>query len=133
MLLAEGRHYKWIQAAIKLAQANPNPKHKHAAILVASGRVLSFGLNSERAAFYPSRHAEWAAVREHLDSKGVLYVARVNKAGEACSSAPCSLCLNTLVHYTNIKAVAFTLSLGVPDSFDLSTMRKNNAKVSGRR
>lgn len=103
------RHERWLDLAVKIASKNPNVKHKHGAVLVSSGRVLAVGLNTERRGFYPSRHAEWDAVRNHLDSRGTLYVARVYcKTGNPAMSKPCDMCQNTLVNYAKIDTVVFT-------------------------
>lgn len=103
------RHDRWLDLAIKLAEKNPNNKHKHGAVFVSSGRVLAVGLNTERKGFYPSRHAEWDAVREHLNSRGTLYVARVYcKTSEIAYSKPCDKCLNTLLDYTKVQKVFYT-------------------------
>lgn len=102
------RHDRWLELAIELARKNPNTRHKHGAVLVQSGRVLAVGLNTERAAFYPSRHAEWHAVREHTTARATLYVARVMRNGAIGYSEPCQECMKMLMVFTNVKQVFFT-------------------------
>lgn len=94
--------------AIEVARANPNIRHKHAAILVKGGSVLAVGLNTEREGGFPSRHAEWHAVREHLDDRATLYVARITRAGEISTSYPCNDCMRTLSLYTKVREVFYT-------------------------
>lgn len=103
------RHDRWMELAIEIAKANDNKQHKHGAVLVANGRVLAVGLNTERRGFFPSRHAEWHAIREHLDSKGILYVARIRKNGTIGPSKPCTYCMNQLVNYSQVRDVFYTV------------------------
>jgi tRNA(Arg) A34 adenosine deaminase TadA len=120
------RHDRWLDLAIELARKNPNTRHKHGAVLVQSGRVLAVGLNTERAAFYPSRHAEWHAVREHLDSKADLYVARIMRNGTVAYSEPCAECTKQLTYYTKVRNVYYTdQSIGLDYSIlDLARFRR---------
>ena len=117
------RHQRWLELAIEIAKKNDNIQHKHGAVLVCSGRVLSVGWNTERRGYYPSRHAEWHAVRDHLDDKATLYVARVTKSGHIANSSPCCRCMEQLMHYTKVKEVWFTLEPGIASSFDLCNAR----------
>jgi tRNA(Arg) A34 adenosine deaminase TadA len=102
------RHDRWMNLAIEVARANPNTRHKHGAILVKAGSVLAVGLNTEREGGFPSRHAEWHAVREHLDDRATLYVARITRGGEIAYSKPCKDCQRTLRLYTKVKEVFYT-------------------------
>ncbi len=113
------RHDRWLALAIELARKNPNQRHKHGAVLVRGGSVLSVGLNTERAGCYPSRHAEWHAVREHLDDKADLYVARVMRSGEIAYSEPCTVCAKTLLTYANVRTVYYSLGDTYSQEFDI--------------
>lgn len=109
------RHERWLDLAIKLATKNPNQQHKHGAVFVSSGRVLAIGLNTERKGFYPSRHAEWDAVREHLDCRGTLYVARVYRGTNGVAlSKPCGMCEAALSAYSKVTKVIYTTEPGTP-------------------
>lgn len=120
------RHDRWLELAIELARKNPNERHKHGAVLVQSGRVLAIGLNTERAAFYPSRHAEWHAVREHTTARATLYVARVMRCGKIAYSAPCDTCTQMLLNFTNVKEVYYTVDEypNGTDTLDLARYRR---------
>lgn len=119
------RHEKWLNLAIELARKNPNERHKHGAVLVRSGSVLAVGLNTERAGCYPSRHAEWHAVREHTEAKADLYVARIMRSGEVAYSEPCDICSKMLFTFTNVRQVFFTNFQDEPmGTLDLARYRR---------
>lgn len=123
------RHERWLELAIQVARANPNERHKHGAVLVKGGSVLAVGLNTERAGFYPSRHAEWHAIREHLDAKAVLYVARVMRNGEVANSEPCSQCKHQIIHYSNVVEVYYTYDSH--GAFGIHATKENRRKQRG--
>jgi len=94
-------------------------KKKHGAVIVKSGRVVGVGYNKNRnnpifcspehIKPHASRHAETHAMREAGGnlSGAVLYVARVNNAGQDRNSKPCKLCEAAIVE-ANIKKVIYT-------------------------
>lgn len=113
------RHDRWLDIAIEIARANPNLRHKHGAVLVKGGSVLAVGLNTEKANFFPSRHAEWHCVREHLDDRATLYVARVSRTGLIGNSEPCDTCKATLETYTKVKEVFYTSFMDAIGSYQI--------------
>lgn len=119
------RHERWMDLAIELARKNPNRRHKHGAVLVANGRVLSLGLNTERDGGFPSRHAEWHAIREHLSHRATLYVARISKAGLVSNSCPCGACMNMLVNFSQVKEVFYTSCDASTKVVNLVNKRRN--------
>jgi deoxycytidylate deaminase len=106
-------------AAIKLAE-NSTYKHRHGAVIVKHGKIISRGTNQLRyhklSKYYEYRnslHAESCAIlRTRCDvRKTVLYVARINNAGNPRLSAPCKEC-TTLLHQMGIKSVIYTTNDG---------------------
>lgn len=93
-------------------------KHRHGAIVYKSGRVISGGVNSLRNQ-HPTmeidkrdytRHAEINAIM-HIDKEvlqgSTIYIARINKRGEALCSAPCRNCL-IAIESAGIKRIVHT-------------------------
>lgn len=93
---------------------------KHGSVIVKGGRVISTGINKERN--HPkivssehiktdcSVHAEIDALKKAKDVNGAtIYIARVNKRGEARDSKPCSRCYVALRN-NGIKKVIYTIS-----------------------
>ena len=111
------RHNRYIELTTKIADANPNRKWKHAAILVKAGRILSVGLNN-------SKHAEVSVFRSPKVryTTGHLYVARVplSTPGVASDSRPCDDCILWLLDHTNIRYVHYT----VPAGHEILDLRK---------
>ena len=121
------RENKFLKAAIrKIDSANSDysVQHRHAAIIVKSGRVLSSGVN--RIKTHPdavieaedgeiickSVHAEMDAilkVKNKEQLKGAtIYVARKGRLDQVGMSLPCSMCQRNLVKYGFRKAVFTT-------------------------
>lgn len=97
-------------------------RQRHGAIIVAGGSVLSAGINRDRnhprvlgddstIRLHASRHAEYVALQglnHRVVTKGILYVARVNRAGEPMMSRPCNECWKHIqIH--GIKEVVYTV------------------------
>lgn len=95
-------------------------KQKHGAIIYKSGRVLAVGVNSTRNE-HPTMeidkteytfHAEISAMRAahlvHEFDGTTLYVARINRRGNAVFSGPCSDCMHSIIA-AGIKRVVFTV------------------------
>jgi deoxycytidylate deaminase len=97
-------------------------RFKHGAVLAVGKRVLAVGVNTFRcnpqSASDPKReasfHAEVAVLRQlgyAVPSRAVLYVARVNKAGDTLLSAPCPNCQQE-INRTGIRTVVYTTGDG---------------------
>lgn len=108
-----------MRLAIKTAKESTE-RFKHGAVIVSSGSVLGFYPNKFRnnprtcaasGIDCLSVHAEAGAissVRSPDKLRGsTLYVARVNKRGEARASAPCSECAK-LIRKVGIRKVVYT-------------------------
>ena len=93
---------------------------KHGSVIVKGGRVISTGINKERN--HPrivssehiktdcSVHAEIDALKKVKDASGsTVYIARVNRKGQARDSKPCSRCYSTLRN-NGIKKIIYTTS-----------------------
>jgi deoxycytidylate deaminase len=93
---------------------------KHGSVIVKGGRVISTGVNKERS--HPrivssehikdhcSVHAEIDAIKKARDVNGAtIYIARVNKRGEARDSRPCKRCFE-VIKSNGIKKVIYTMS-----------------------
>lgn len=108
-------------AAAKYFAEKSKSRQKHGAVVVKSGRVFGTGYNKnknsplrvspEHIKTHCSRHAEIEAIRDAgFDVEGaVLYVARVNKQGQARNSKPCKYC-QVVISATKIKKVIYTES-----------------------
>jgi deoxycytidylate deaminase len=93
---------------------------KHGSVIVKGGRVISTGHNKDRN--HPkivssehiktdcSVHAEIDALKRAKDANGAtVYIARINKRGEARDSRPCKRCYKALL--TNgVKKIIYTIS-----------------------
>lgn len=93
---------------------------KHGSVIVKGGRVISTGINKERS--HPrivssehikdhcSVHAEVDAIKKAKDVSGAtIYVARVNRRGEARDSRPCKRCYE-VIRKNGIKKIVYTTS-----------------------
>lgn len=93
---------------------------KHGSVIVKGGRVISTGYNKERN--HPtivssehiktdcSVHAEIDALKKARDVSGAtVYIARVNRRGQARDSRPCKRCYNSLLS-NGIKKIVYTIS-----------------------
>lgn len=95
-------------------------RHKHGAVVVKNGNILSFGTNIHRELnpadaqdidYFKSNasvHAEVAALRQVADPRGcTVYVARVMADGSAGLSKPCVRCEKYLIG-AGVKRVVWT-------------------------
>jgi deoxycytidylate deaminase len=93
---------------------------KHGSVIVKGGRVISTGMNKDRS--HPrivssehikdhcSVHAEVDAIKKAKDVSGAtIYVARVNRRGEARDSRPCNRCYEA-IRKNGIKKIVYTTS-----------------------
>jgi pyrimidine deaminase RibD-like protein len=113
------KDFSFLNVALYLAEKSEENK-KHGAIVVKSGRVVGLGFNKfknhpsvieeDLIKVHCSRHAEEVAIHEAgNNAKGaILYVARVNKQGEARNSKPCNEC-SKLIKKSGIKKVIYTM------------------------
>lgn len=108
---------KHVYRALRLATIS-TMKSQHAALLVAGGKVLSVGINTQRNDVAPhiahievSNHAEYNAIRgygtEYDLSKMTLYVVRIDYKGRPMFSRPCIYCTD-LIRRLELKAVIHT-------------------------
>jgi deoxycytidylate deaminase len=93
---------------------------KHGSVIVKGGRVIGTGINKERN--HPtivssehiktdcSVHAEIDALKKVKDATGAtVYVARVNRRGQARDSRPCNRCYSALRN-NGIRKIVYTTS-----------------------
>lgn len=99
----------FLNLAMKAAKAS-SCVHSHGAIIVRGGSVLSIGINKWRndfplvstdnedeKSFDISVHAEIDALSRVSNPRGAtIYIARVNKKGQARMSKPCKRCAQAL-------------------------------------
>ena len=114
------RHEKLIDRAIRVAQRSQY-RWQHGAVVAKNNKVIGFAPNRFRNA--PSIdennvtvHAEAAVIRELLknypDLKGTtIYIARINKSGQATISRPCPNCMKTIIE-AGIREICYTNEVG---------------------
>lgn len=110
----------FLELAIKLASANPEPKWKLAAVAVSGGRILSVGLNCFQQNDSPpgtiphqklGRHAETEALRRCTKVPRTIYVARVSKRNIPRLARPCEKCYSALYN-TGVRQIIYTTNNG---------------------
>ena len=111
------RHKKWLEFAMNIAK-NSDMHHKHGAVLVKGGSVLSFSENvNHNDPFFVStpnknHHAETRCIRKYKGSDvsgAVMYVARIsNKDSRPMMSKPCENCQKVLKD-SGIRKVFYTI------------------------
>lgn len=109
-----------LNRALKAASVS-TMKSRHGAVIASGRRVLAVGVNSFRSnpehVSDPKRQASFHAEVAVLRSLGysvdgaTLYAARINKAGEAAMSYPCSNCREE-IRRSGIKQVVFSVEGG---------------------
>ena len=106
----------WLNLAARVAQTSTE-RYKHGAVLVRGGRLLATATNRRTLDPYYyvgvadvfSIHAEDAVMRRVGNPRGaVLYVARVNNAGDERMSQPCEGC-QVLIDNFGIKRCVWTV------------------------
>ena len=125
---------RFLSYAVDLAYKSPNVKHRHAAVLVKGGRIVSFGLNTEKPETpnsHKSLHAEEACFARNNEtlsqSPCTLYVARVRLQGDAVTiSEPCRDCKRFLLGKTRVKRVYYTVTEGTHRMINLNSLRGTN-------
>lgn len=107
-----------LNQAIEVSK-NSDCRHKHGAVLMAGGRVLSVGINSNRndpsvigdAQLKYSVHAEIAALRSWGGTNlknATIYVARLGRSGDPMMSKPCENCQKALKE-AGVRKVIYTI------------------------
>lgn len=113
-----------LELARRTALLSTHPDHKHGAVLVKGGNIISLGCNrpdfSKHAALHRayseydigSLHAEIAALRglpKNITQGSIMYVVRLGKAqGKFRMSAPCAMCMSAL-NNAGVKRVIFSV------------------------
>lgn len=120
-MLITGRNKRYVDLAKRLALTS-DQHHKHAAILVKGGSVISWSNNRNKFKQWAQKfrarhrgpatiHAEIGAVlgvsREKTNGSD-LYVVRVNHKGNLCLSIPCNMCHEVLSH-VGVKRVYYSV------------------------
>lgn len=108
-----------LDLAVRAAEASEVTQHRHGAVVVKGGRVLSIGLNKWRNQGMPTTdeynpyltvHAEIDALSRVKDARGTtLYIAQVNRQGEEKMSRPCDNCAKA-IQEAGVKAVVYTVN-----------------------
>lgn len=115
MLSASDR--RWLQIALKQAEAAPHSQWRVGAAIVRGGSLLSVGHNRYRNS--PSQvdlegvsyHAEEAALRRAGDPDGAtIYVARITRSGKLGMARPCQACQRLLLD-SGIRYFVYTTSI----------------------
>lgn len=111
-----------INQAIELAKNLTNRKYRLVAIITDKrNRILSIGFNSyqkthPKQAFFSQKygngqkiylHAEISAILKCKHKPSKIFIARVNKKGEARLAKPCSIC-EQVIKQLNIKKIYHT-------------------------
>ena len=113
------RDQAYLSVALYFA-AQSKSRMKHGSVIVRGGSVIATGVNKDRN--HPaivseehiktdcSVHAEIDAIKKAKDTSGAtIYVARVNRRGQARDSRPCSRCY-AAIKDSGIKKIVYTTS-----------------------
>ena len=94
--------HKFLERALGVASTS-TCKQRHGAIVVKHGRVLGSGTNRRR---NDPRYVDWRSSSIHAEitamrragfpTRATIYVARINRIGEARYSKPCANCQEVL-------------------------------------
>lgn len=93
--------------------------HRHGAVVVKNGKILSSGHNRIRAR-WPSIHAEMDALLSlsPKDRRGAtVYVARVSASGGIRNSKPCLMCERCMRKWGVSRVVWSFDGIKIPDNF----------------
>ena len=126
------REQRYIDMAIDIASSSENSKFRHGAVLVKNGKPRSSARNEERHCSFGNRfrerdcghatlHAELGCILgldRGVTQGSTVFVARVNKLGEARMSKPCTMCQAALSH-VGVKKVFYTTSHNSVESINL--------------
>jgi len=117
------RHKKYLTLAAKIANQNDTcVQHRHGAVLVKGGSVLSYSTNQNalkswvarfrhRDKGHATKHAEVGCIHNIDRSKtsgSTLYVTRISNKGNFLLSKPCPMCKRALKN-AGIKRVYYTI------------------------
>ena len=117
------KNRRYLQLAKKMAECSTYGNFRHGAVLVRSGAVINFGINSEKyssvgAKYRPEEkgvstyHAEIKAILNiprHQTKGAIMYVARASKGKkEERMSKPCKMCHEVLKE-RGIRQVFYTI------------------------
>ena len=117
------KNRRYLQLAKKMAECSTYGNFRHGAVLVRSGAVINFGINSEKyssigAKYRPEEkgvstyHAEIKAILNipRSQTKGaIMYVARASKGKkEERMSKPCKMC-HAVLQERGIRQVYYTV------------------------
>lgn len=115
------RHNRYIRFCLKKAKQNDIDNYKHCAVLVKGNRILSVGLNSNKAGCLVDPLYDKKGVHAELDAlcklsedqiKGsTLYVAGWSRGNHVVTSKPCPYCQEYLKKF-DIKAVYYSTPTG---------------------
>tara|TARA_R110000796_G_scaffold6206_3_gene22349 strand:- start:819 stop:1247 length:429 start_codon:yes stop_codon:yes gene_type:complete len=101
-------------------------QHRHAAVIVKAGRVLSVGRNRNKThpdsilyedgeRILKTIHAEFDAISRVKNKKqlkgATIYVARIGRSGDPGMSCPCDMCQGLISKY-GLKRAIFTTDYG---------------------
>lgn len=123
-VMTNPKHAKFLDIALKIAEANDNFRTKHAAIIVIRNRIISVGVNNLKsdplqAKYGKNNHAIWIHAEIHaiknalkvvrVDElkKSCMYVVRYRKDGVTGLAKPCSGCERAIIAF-GIKEVIYT-------------------------
>lgn len=110
------RHERWLRLCLRMTRRSKMPEHRHAAILVKGGKVISYGINKRKAGMLADRvyglkgwHSEadcLLSIHKKNVKDAVLYVAGVTKTGRLANSKPC-LCCQEFINKYKLKGVYY--------------------------
>ena len=112
---------RYIEYAKKIATKSDYGKFRHGAVLVKGNSVRNISCNKHRHCSFGSRfrdkdcgdatlHAELGAILgmdRSTTTGATVYVARINKNGDARNSKPCAMC-QAAMEYVGIRRVVYT-------------------------
>ena len=119
------KNKRYIELAKRVAEQSNYGKFRHGAVLVKGNSVRSVSCNKHRHCSFGARcrkegfgeatlHAELGAIlgMDRSVTQGAdVYVARINKEGEARISTPCSMCEAAMRH-VGVRRVYYTNESG---------------------
>lgn len=118
--------------AAKAAENSGHDTFRHGAVLVKGGSIINIAANSDnhtpfgqRFRSLPGRathHAELGCILgidKSMTSGGVVYVARINKAGDWKMSKPCSMCHEAL-KFVGVRKVVYTVAPNEWESYKVN-------------
>ena len=118
----DGRHKRYVDLAKKLAEDSSYTLHRHGAVLVKGGSVISWSANRNKVQRWAQKfrshgcghathHAELGAILGVARDKtkgSDIYVVRISKKGALLMSKPCEMCQELLRH-VGVKRVFYSI------------------------